>query len=478
MKKSGTFLLGTLAFLLIIFNFSASAREGADSPKVPDSWYRLDEDIGGLVTEARKDTGSEEKLAPVVQKIFRANQRVLDQMKEAKAPVFPDENQVKRPPDWVPWHFSGFATDMGITFQGLLGLLTVRSNPAVQVYWYKQGPAPAIGLAERDQALNLDQTEPTMGVSLNDETTVEEIDRQLEPVMQIATASGKVKNIPAFRTNMQRTVGELRSMVQSIESRHDSRWWFSKSRFDCIIDASGNILPAVGVGGELRFRFEWIRMKRLKAAGNRVAAKKNRLKPSGLREGLQNFVASMEDILESAVDEEPLGDGFRLQNYRVGIGLTANGAVGVARGNALLLGHVYFANRVKPPVIRPSGPEKRSLLTQEEIKPILLIEGNPSPSHLEFAKKNGVEFEALENEKDHSIKRAVYRIGADKLKKGIQKAIKIGRFFVKQANKPSKSGWKIGLLRCDYDTSVSGNLGLVGLGGAVAIELNFFNERF
>jgi hypothetical protein len=229
-------------------------------------------------------------------------------------------------------------------------------------------------------------------------------------------------------------------------------------------------------------------------------------KRAAFYENLQKLIVFIEKVLEDASAEAAPPHGFKPFNFRVGIGATANGNVGIAKGNLTILGHVGFNKDVPIPGIHaptkddgPKGllldispglknddradpmapPVDETVMGLRGEESVLMIEKNPSEAHLNYAKQNGIlERQSSFAQEDGRIPEAVYRISRDSIKNGIEKAFHIGNFFAKQAQNPNGERWNIFLIRCNFDASLSGSLGLVGLGGAISTQLNLINEDF
>ena len=159
----------------------------------------------------------------------------------------------------------------------------------------------------------------------------------------------------------------------------------------------------------------------------------------------------------------------------VGIGMTAKGNIGVAKGAAGIVGQMYFARNVKRPVVRPQSFDDEENLST----PILMIERKPTIQHVLFARQNQIPVQVSTLSSHSPLEEAVYQIDRKVFRKGLKKAAKISRFFAERAASSQKSsGWKVYEIRTAFDASISGALDLVTLAGAVTAEIYAFNENF
>jgi hypothetical protein len=71
----------------------------------------------------------------------------------------------------------------------------------------------------------------------------------------------------------------------------------------------------------------------------------------------------------------------------------------------------------------------------------------------------------------------VIPIDRQAFRRGLRKALRIGRFFARHADK-ARGKWKIHELRTAFDLSFGGKTGVVTVGGVAATEISFYNLKF
>jgi len=265
---------------------------------------------------------------------------------------------------------------------------------------------------------------------------------------------------------------EFQSVASVIPSTDPTLpWWVSRFRLDLTIDASGKVAPMGSVGGEVRFRFEWHRMMKHHHAQPQVQPLTAR--QATIKSSLAEFVTATAYDLDHSFDEIS-HLGFKAHTMRMGIGISAKGNVGIAKGSAGIVGQIYFTRNVERPKVRP-----QSIDDDELDHPILMIERRPMMQHVLFAQQNQIPVKLNSASENNPIKEAVYQVDRKAFRKGLKKAANIGQFFAERASKNSQSsGWKIYELRTSFDASISGELDLVTLAGAVTAQIAFFNENF
>ncbi|MEO5968622.1 MAG: hypothetical protein ABIQ95_01740 [Bdellovibrionia bacterium] len=459
---------------------------------LPKDWYLLPEEAslnGESIPDS--DPKAEENLETLVENLFKSNQNTLEKLplNESQIGTGPEQFSIERPKDWTPWHMEYITTDLAITLQGLIGILTIRATPGIQTFWRRQDPPPAPHppedsstperptLSSRNRDIN--QSREAQVVELSDETNLQDITRQIEPVIQAAKASGKIKNIDALRENLRNTAEDLEALLQSIDSHPNSEWWPSTFRFEFFADAEGKVHPIVYAGGELRFRFEWRRIQRKKRQTRHVKLNSNGL--SKFKIGLQEFVDSMEKVLADASVASPATEGFVPCQFRVGIGTVGEGTIGLAKGSAIVIGNIFFSRDISKPV---AHPQIRAPMIGSEDQSMLIIESfenateNATRSHLHFAKQIGLPYSISTPSRANTYKQVAYQVGLNKVMKGVKKTLKIGRFFAKQGAKANSGKWKIHNLFVDFDLSITGNFAVVSAGGVASAQVNFYNKNF
>jgi hypothetical protein len=63
-------------------------------------------------------------------------------------------------------------------------------------------------------------------------------------------------------------------------------------------------------------------------------------------------------------------------------------------------------------------------------------------------------------------------------RRGLEKALQIGRYFVNAADKSETAIWKIHTLKLELDLSLTGEVHLVEITGSISSEITFENSSF
>ncbi len=468
---------------------------------IPSSWYHSEEDSSKDLVEY-EDKGQEEEsfegypeLNQSITQLLAVDSEALEEgdtqaqedlgengfyhSEESFLMTKMASNEMK-PKDWVPWRAEYFMTDLSLTGSGFIGALVLKGTSTVRAYWRKQGPK--IGGAS---AVHTEEENSEPIVIVNELSTSKEMVQQLEPAIQAAIRTGKIKDTPVLRKNLLQTAREFQTIAVGIPSFNGSLpWWVSRFRLDFTVDAAGRVEPVGMVGGEVRFRFEWHRLKKVKSTSKRASLILSE-KEKALRSSLKEFiVATAYDLHE--VFENHSQFGFKAHQMRMGIGISVKGNIGIVKGSAGVVGQIYFNRNVERPHLYPIRKQILSL-KEEEVPPLLIIERHPAPEHLILASNLGLPMEVYSTKKraidssdenQEGFEEAVYRLERKKFRKGLKKAAKIGAFFAKRAAEVKTKNWKIYELRTAFDASISGGLDLVTLVGSATAQISMFNENF
>jgi hypothetical protein len=296
-------------------------------------------------------------------------------------------------------------------------------------------------------------------------------------MIKASLSTGKIKDEFEFRKNVEQAATEFYTLTNKVDTNPGLGWWISGLRFDLIVAASGKLAPApvISVGGEVRLRFDWKRISRNKP----VFALSNKTTGSGLFLGdfsktqseFQKFILSMSTDLDQAFSANYSTKGFKPYNLRVGLGFSASGNVGVAKASATAFAQVNFSRDQQAPKI---NPRNLSLTTAQLAQsPLFIIEQNPNENHIQYAKSNQISFEM---NADKTV--ASYQVEHEKFRKGLMKAVKMGRFFASAGNKADSAKWKLYQLKTSFDLSISGTAIFTTFSGIKTAEMSFYNMNF
>ncbi len=471
--------------LLVVSSSIAFGCAKAEQPasQIPAAWHVLPENSSAVTVNTQNLASNSEENSEPNPKLDAAVSTYVDATSNALVDAKDPSQQFARNyaaslaqlPDQVPWHMEYFISELGVSASGILGSLILKGTPSVIFMWRKQNPAaptpaqPAMVAESRAQ----DDVKPEGELQLTNATSEEEMTMQLEPAIRAAVASGRVKDGDRLRKGLLAAAQDFQSLASTLGDNPGLEWWASRFRLDLTIDGSGKISHVLTVGGDLRFRFEW----------HRVMKKTPAFQPRNLatmplqQTRLHDFVVAMSQDLSALSDakDNEVPSGFKAYSFRVGIGVTAKKDIGVVKGTAGLIGHVYFSRDVAKPKVNPKPLYSAPLTSVTEIP---VIEGYESPKTVEYALANGIKFDRETQRNGGALDQIVYKVNRKKIREGLRKAGKIASFFGKHASEANRGKWKVYELRTGFDLSVSGKVGMVELGGQATTQINFYNQNF
>lgn len=452
--------------LAIIFFLQLSAH--AEVPQLPEDWYVNPEDAETWAAPGFFPTlpwTKKAKIEKMVKSIYEVNRRAVENASDKQSFATP----LNPIPNWIPWHLEAFTTELSVMSSGLIGVLTGKGTATAQAYWRKHG-----GISGTKPLIEEEfNSVPTLSVDNVDDPKM--LQTEIEPMIKSALATGKIKDETVFRRNIGLAATEFFNMVNGIQDSPGSRWWVSGMRIEFSVSASGKLTPAVpvvSVGGDVRVRFDWRRLARkninrlLKTSNSSFAFLGFPGSRNKLQGKLQDLVNSLSEDLSMTFDEKFKTKGFKPYGFRLAIGFSSSGNVGIAKSSAAAVASIAFSTDT-------SDPAKSIVKLASETNPVLLIEKNPSERHLQFAKNNLIPY-TLEANKT----RAVYSLDRNNFRKGLRKAVKMSNFFVSAGNKAGSNKWRLHQMKTAFEFSLTGTVGLVKFSGSSSAEMAFYNMNF
>jgi hypothetical protein len=442
---------------------------------VPESWYKLPEEGASL------ELGSLPELGQDVDHLFAAQAAALPHQ-DPMADTTPGGD---KPVDWVPWHLAILSSDFALAANGVFGALLYSGSADVQVNWVR-----ANALLNASKLKTPIHSKLVSDLVIRGTATRKEVSRQLEPVIKAALAGGTIKNEANFRNSVLKAADDFRITAAQLNSvgKMDSQFPPSAFRLEMAFNAQGNLTPTTALGGTVNLRFDWI----VPDSSFANTPTGHTAEHSPLGDALLRFAKSMAPDIEAAAHsvQSLQTKNYGLSSIRIGLGLTAQGNIGIAQGQASALGSIIFGdNDEEGGCFDPDGdgdchnhPDHLaanmvSLATPDD-DGIALIRPSPKPFTLKFAADHNVAFERQAHRFPVAVnavqgqENTVFKIPHDKFQAGLRKAIEISSFFTDHAA-TINGDWKIQEIETEFDLSITGTTGLVTLQGTGELELEF-----
>lgn len=458
--------------LMTAVSFGLVSATAMATPKnagyVPQDWFVLPEDSGAENFAGPSAlTEGNDNLSNSLKRIFGAQR---DALSSVKAPAVPMGAPSDKPKDWVPWRFAFFASDLTLSASGLIGVLGFKGSPSVTVYWMKKEGQAKEQLKEEPKMSLSESTKDAPSFFIDETASKTQMAKQVDAIHRTVVASGRVKNTKGLRSELTKTVNRFHEMTKVVSaSPSDVEWYPSRLRLDVQVSATGRVKWGT-VGGDVKVRLEWFRIQGpAHKTAPLVAAKF-----TNTQSGLRDLIGAVSEDLVAATAMVP-APHFWANDFNIGLGITAKGNVGIAKGSASAFGYVYFTH-VKKEKTRP-GFVENAVANRFDKASWYLIDSNPNPAHEEFARKNGIEV-VKEEQFVNSDVAAMYKINREHFRTGLKRAFGIGNYFSAQAAQVKANDWNIQAVKPGFAISIGGDVGLVSLTGSVSATITFVNKNF
>jgi hypothetical protein len=348
----------------------------------------------------------------------------------------------------TPWHLDAVRTDFSISTSGIFGFLLLNGTTTVRGTWQKvKTPAASPVVAKAKKA-------KVGAVHFTTTTQSSDINGMLDPVVSVAVATKSVSNPQALRSQLQAKAQQFYTLTQALASAQPANGWqVTGAELELTVDASGNVTPVVGVGGEIDIYFDW----------NLSGAPTTPVVSSPLIDGLNQIVHVMSQGVTDAIDinKDLKASGFALSDYYVGVELTGSEDIGIVTAGEAATAKLYFT-QVTPPVATASAVSD-SISTGVDSKMIKLI----GP-----AKSSGLLARTLSSAGLIS-KSQVASVSQSTLRHGLKHALGMGAFFVRHAVAAHSSHWKLNILETEFDLSLGGSLTNASVTGTGIVVMDF-----
>lgn len=317
------------------------------------------------------------------------------------------------------WSLKHFALQFGLTHEGRLGILPFNGTSAAEVILTK-GTEKKKTVSE-ESGLSVDLSD----VSLSSNHLSG--NQQLNKIMKAVLATGKVKDAAKLRTEVQKTVAEIRRMQHLLVEDPSSSWTVKRLYLDRGITASGYVVPGFATGVEVRLRLSWTPIK---------SADVSR-KPGDelIGSAFRKLIHALGEDLEATVQQNPLPH-FQFSSYKFGIGLSAQVGVGMAGFGAKAAVHAE--------IVRKEAGHIQAVRSLPENTFIWLIEDR------------------------------VQKINRTEIRKGLRASMRIAHKMLNSANNASIKDWQVSEVRASFDVWAGGKFLLSQIiNGKATTEMSF-----
>jgi hypothetical protein len=400
-------------------------------PAVPAAWYQTpDAKLADAKPSEKNFEPPSPELTASVYSAFRAHSLALENLPKVTAPArrLPVADH---PSDWTPWHLDGMIGAFGIDVGGVFGAVIADGSPSVKITWQKQSAQPEAAAQPKKQT----------PYRFNSKMSAADVSKMLEPAVHAAAATKSVKNVKAFRRNLNSQGMKFLEAAKYLNRVKPVRGWhIAGFQLGLFFTLSGEVVPAVGLGGTVSLIFDFET-----SGSNGEALVEGGGRETETQKNMADFVQTLVTLIPEARAESAdiRKAGFEFSVFQIGLGVGVGGDIGIASASGSVVGRIVFKLDEAAAASEPA-PTKRS-------KTVKLVAA-PKPGA-----STGV----------------IYEVEANKFRNGIKKAIEMGSFFAQQAVKADTANWKTTEIELAFDTAIGGDLNLTTIAGIGLIRMAF-----
>ncbi len=359
-------------------------------------------------------------------------------------PLLKGQRKVLKDIGYLPrrkWSLEAIRLGLGISVKGLVGLVSLSGKSSTLLTWTRKGSS----IPDRGDK----------SIKINVSSSSEEVTKQLVEESSFALNELNAQAKKNALNKLKNKTAQMQKIYLELLNGYDGGEWFIDTlRYDLSFDAEGNILPFMSLKGEVKLRLEFFSIKTNHSYSNKT----NFLGPTA------KFARLLLKDARYALSSQTLKSiekmGYEFKVLRIGIGMGISGDITVASLGAESMAQIYLKKT----------QTNKNQITDIADEPLpYLAQSNELREN--FARKNNIKFDDL-NEKGLSSKK-VYYITRKKFRKGLMKALRVGKFFTNLAKEQSTKRWHLGLIENEFELSIGGTLSLVKINGVGIVRFVF-----
>ncbi len=291
-----------VSLLLSVITFAGTLDKG---------WYELPEE--GMSKIAKQSELNLDSVEDDLDTIYTLNQTALNSVKKNKS----------------KWSLKGMWTTLALGLSGKIGLHSVGGVKAVNIIWVKKN---------KEQKKEEVQ-ESAHVITANEFTTEQDLENQANVLSEVLFNTGKINNKKIFRVNLKEKLVKFSKIITGLKATKNNKFYPGRLWFDFKVAVTGNIMGYT-VGGGTLVKLEYERIM----AANTVENETREVALNNENSQIQNFFQNLaEDISTASEEYEKTSKlNYKFARFKVALGLTAKGSIGILKGTALFAPHVFF----------------------------------------------------------------------------------------------------------------------------------------
>ena len=324
------------------------------------------------------------------------------------------------------WQLSGMIFELAVSLEGVLGLLMGEGEAAVKAIWLRSDSKQITPTANSDAA--------PLSISLYHTDTPEALRKHSDFLSQMAASTGRIRDVNLLRSNLMTAFTQFFEIGRLLNHQkiREKEWKLSEFRQVFNITTEGEVAPGISLGGLLEFEIRW------KIESEEVSDQQN----SSLDLLINGLVSDLNNIEKTSTDGFE-DNGFSLSGFYIELGLKGESKFGIASESASAIGKLVFERADEDEL----KTQKESFSPVETSSSINIISKAPVPVSVVAS-------------------HAVFR-------RGLNRALKMGRFFANRASKVGSHQWYIKEIEPEFELALNGSIGIATLEGSAALALEF-----
>lgn len=438
-----------LIFMMVIFSLGSHlySQENPAAIQLPLSWYQMPED-SNTNRELISYEPLNQRVSAQLGNLLQTHASAWDQLAQRDRYQLLSRSTEGR----TPWHLEYLALDIGASLQGMVGVLFLRGESLLNVYWRRHHSRKA--QAQPTDSM-LEETHSDQNTLVfNTWIPPQELKERLEPIVQSVLATRRIKDEAAFRANLWSKAYLFDAMAQALALQQADRWEAARLRLDLEVSAAGMVAPATNVGGSVKIRFDWFPT----STHSRRTPPMDR-EARGMADNFKQFLDALSrEMRDIELEKYPAPAPLHLNMVLFTLAISANGKFGVVSVGGSVAGNLYMRRVATPKWVHAIVPSN---------EPLTLIGGEATQTQTAYAVSHAIR---MRNERSSSLVSTIFALPEGALKRGLEKAHQMGVALAQSALDNQGKSWDVDSVRVQFGLSIGGTAVVVTVVGRAAIQ--------
>lgn len=257
-------------------------------------------------------------------------------------------NESPRKKQKGPWFLQSIRTEFGIEATGEIGFLGYQGEAAMEFIWQRtpyslkqlqkeyfpnasKDVTKKSNFATQHTIKKSNANEQNSLLSLDTDMSKNEIKQKVQSLVAYVDQSHKIKNTEKFKKQLFTQIEKHQNALQELTYIPEQVSWKPyKYQLELYAKASGEVFPAIRVGGVIRIQIEWT----IKSKSSQNS------KNSPILASIDQMSAYLQQLAKDA-NSNP-NNIYQLNQVKLGLGLSVNGDFEIVKFETSAIGIVYL----------------------------------------------------------------------------------------------------------------------------------------